>query len=422
MIRVRLTDRMIAAIEPAEEGKRMEVFDTRVDRLCVRVTETGAKSFVLYTQFPGRSGASRRKIGRADRMTIDSARRKARRWLDQIEQGIDPAAEDRRRRLAEARSASLTFEAVAEEFIRLAASRQRRGQEMAREVRKEFVSRWGDRPIADVTVHDVVAVLDEAVGRGAPYQAHNLLGHVRRIFNWAIGRGVYGLDRSPCDRIKPRDAVGPRLHRTRVLSALELRAMWKGAEAMGYPYGSLIKLLTLTGLRKNEVARARWGELDLAAKLWTIPAERMKGKVAHAVPLTADIISALDSLPRFEAGDFLFAALRQVRPGVRPINDFHLAKTRLDALMKKELGEFPPFTLHDIRRTMRTGLSSLPVPGGDVVRELVIAHAQKGLHRVYDQHDYLEEKRRALEMWGAKLRSIVEPASDNVVELAMERG
>src|SRR5262249_43447887 len=90
------------------------------------------------------------------------------------------------------------------------------------------------------------------------------------------------------------------------------------------------------------------------------------------------------------------------------------AKARLDELMRVELPDFEPFVIHDIRRTMRTHLSALPIP--DMVRELVIAHAQPGLHKVYDQHSYLKEKRRALDLWAARLSSIVTP-QPNVVPL-----
>jgi hypothetical protein len=65
----------------------------------------------------------------------------------------------------------------------------------------------------------------------------------------------------------------------------------------------------------------------------------------------------------------------------------------------------PAFVVHDIRRSMRTNLSALPIP--DIVRELVIAHARPGMHKVYDQFAYLEEKRDALDLWEARLRSIV---------------
>jgi hypothetical protein len=128
------------------------------------------------------------------------------------------------------------------------------------------------------------------------------------------------------------------------------------------------------------------------------------------------VIAILDTLPRFKKGDHLFSTTY----GAKPVNGFSKAKARLDAAMAAELGgPVDPFVIHDIRRTMRTGLSALPIP--DNVRELVIAHARPGMHKVYDQFAYLDEKRRALELWTARLRSIVDPPPDNVVALEVRR-
>lgn len=91
------------------------------------------------------------------------------------------------------------------------------------------MARFGARPIDSITAHDIVAVIDAAVKRGAPSRAHNLLAHVRRLFNWAIARGVYGIDRSPCDRMTPSKVIGPKELRTRILTDEELRALWKAA-------------------------------------------------------------------------------------------------------------------------------------------------------------------------------------------------
>jgi integrase len=175
---------------------------------------------------------------------------------------------------------------------------------------------------------------------------------------------------------------------------------------MGYPFGPMVRLLILTGLRRNEVAHARWSEFDLENAIWTIPAERMKSDAAHAVPLTSEMLAILQTLPR--RGDHLFVSGRR---SDRPISGFSAMKARLDELM----GEIDPWTLHDIRRTMRTHLSSLPIP--ELVRELVIAHTKPGLHKVYDQHAYLDEKRDALEQWAKRLRGIIDPPTGNVVAL-----
>src|SRR5262249_49692952 len=147
----------------------------------------------------------------------------------------------------------------------------------------------------------------EIVDRGAVYQAHNLLGHVRALFNWAIARGIYGLDRSPCDRLRPSAVIGKKLARQRVLDDNELRVFWRVTHEIGYPYGQLFRMLALTGQRKSEVAEARWSEIDLERKLWTIPAQRMKAAAAHLVPLADDVIALLTVLPRFNKGDFLFS-------------------------------------------------------------------------------------------------------------------
>jgi integrase len=133
----------------------------------------------------------------------------------------------------------------------------------------------------------------------------------------------------------------------------------------------------------------------------------MKGDAAHECPLSAAAVALLKSLPRWP-GDFVFSTM----DGARPISGFSKMKARIDALMPG----VPAWRFHDLRRTMRTGFSALPVP--DLVAELAIAHRKPGLHRVYDQHSYRDEKRRAFELWAARLAGIVEPcAASNVVSI-----
>jgi len=168
----------------------------------------------------------------------------------------------------------------------------------------------------------------------------------------------------------------------------------------------------LTGARRSEVADARWSEIDLKKKLWSIPPERMKANAAHIVPLSDAAMAVLMSLPHLQRGDYLFSTTL----GVKPVNSFDKAKKRLDAAMMQLLDDFPDFVVHDLRRTVRTGLSAIPNVS-DLVRELVIGHTKPGLHKVYDQYAYLDEKRFALDSWAARLRGIVSPKADNVVEL-----
>ena len=179
----------------------------------------------------------------------------------------------------------------------------------------------------------------------------------------------------------------------------------------------------LTGQRRDEVAGARWREFDLKRKLWTVPPERFKSESTHLVPLTDDVIAILETLPRFNKGDHLFSTTM----GEKPVSGFSKAKTNLDRRMLRTLkamarertrATLAPFVLHDLRRTVRTRLSSLQVP--DTVAEMVIGHGRKGIQRVYDQHQYAEEMRDALALWARRLRDIVTPPPVNVVQVAQD--
>jgi hypothetical protein len=210
MGRRNITDRTLKALRAASSGKHYDVMDSVVPGFGVRVSDTGRRTFILVKRFPGSRNPTRLALGEFGAISLEKARKRARDWLELIRQGRHPKDEEERQRVAEERKRANSFRAVAEDFISLAAIKQRKGAEVRRDIEREFIARWDGRPITDITAHDVIAVLDEVVARGAPYQAHNLLGHIRRLFNWAIARGVYGLDRSPCDRMKPRDVIGPK--------------------------------------------------------------------------------------------------------------------------------------------------------------------------------------------------------------------
>jgi len=191
---------------------------------------------------------------------------------------------------------------------------------------------------------------------------------------------------------------------------------------MQYPIGPLLRMLLMTGQRKSEVAEAQWREFDLDKKLWTVPSERFKSGSTHTVPLSDDMMALLKTLPKWK-GDFLFSSTG----GKTPVNGSSKAKERLDTrmlltlkAMARKRGDDPrsvlleSFVIHDLRRTVRTRLSSLRI--ADAVSEAVLGHAKKGLLRVYNQHRYLDEMREALGAWATLLRGIVETVS-NVVPL-----
>jgi len=405
----RLTDRKLIALKAG--STRYEVMDTDVPGFGVRVSERGQRTFILIARFAGSPNPTRRALGEYPAISLEKARTRARAWRDLIDQGIDPKAHEASQRREEIRKQQTTFGAVAEDFIERHVSGQRRGKDTAREIRNVLIGQWGDRPIAGIARQDVVSLIDAIARRPAPYLAHVVLGHIRSLFNWAINRGAYGLETSPCDRLKPAALIGAKQPRQRTLNDAELRALWQASETIGYPFGPLYRLLLLTGARKSEVAGAQWSEFDLARKLWTVPPERFKSNATHMVPLPEQAVAVLKSLPHFTKGDHLFTTTF----GEKPIAGFSKGKARLDKLMKA-----PPWVIHDIRRTVRTRLASLRVP--DMVAEMVIGHGRKGIQRVYDQHTYETEMREALELWATRLRDIVTPPPNNVVRMKGQTG
>lgn len=422
MARVALTDKFIKAEGRVPAVGRVDYFDSIVPGLALRVTKKGHRTFVLVARFPARpKNPTRRVLGEYGAITLDAARERARRWLELIGKGIDPKIDEARRKAEERRKAVNNFEAVAREYLARHQTLAKHG-EAKRILEAEFIKPWGQRPAGDILPEEVADAIRAIVERGAPYQAHNALGHLRRVYNWAIGTHEFGLTASPVTALKPKDLIGARQARTHILGDAELRAIWSAcagghatpkegrgrvrapvnAADMGYPYGPLICLLILTGQRENEVAGMRWDELDLAQKLWTIPAARMKSGRTHEVPLAPEALALLKALPRFK-GPHVFTTT----DGKKAVNGFSKAKARLDRLSNVQ-----GWVIHDLRRTARTHFSALPVP--DMIRELVIAHAQPQLHQVYDQHSYRDEKRECLRLWELRLWGIVEPGEGTV--------
>jgi integrase len=422
-----LNDRIIKALKPAKPGKRVDVWDALVPGLGVRVTDTGVKTFTLVTRYPGHKNPARRALGGYGEITLEQARAKAREWLSLIQRGVDPQVEIERQRLAEQRKRAGTFASVAQDFITEKLSKERQGDDAERTLRR-FIEAWGDRPITEIAPLDVLAVI-RPIKSTAPYMAHSMLTTIKRFFSWVIDQHVYGLETSPCDRLRPKNIIGERKPRQRVLSEDEIFALWRAASRTPYPYGPMLRMLLLTGQRHSDVAKAPWSEINFERREWIIAAGRFKSDVQHLVPLSDAMVTLLAELPRFKSSDYLFTywgrrAGRGVIGGIKDDLDARMERT-LKAMARRR-GEDPsrvklaPFVIHDIRRTMRTRLTQLKVP--TEVAEAVIGHGKRGLERHYNLYEYADEKRDALDRWAARVRSIVEPAPANVVPLAVQSG
>jgi integrase len=392
-----LTVRAVESVRPS--AQRREIPDGVIPGLYLVVQPSGFKSFALRYRVNGRS--AKHTIGAAGVLELAAARAAARTALATIAEGGNPAAAKRAAR----DNAPETFEVVATRFIERYAKLHNKSWRQSERILLREAARWRHRPITSITRADVVALIDGIVDRGAPSMANRTLTVLRRLFGWCVERGT--LEASPCERVKD---PAPETRRDRVHSDDELRAIWRAATNVAYPFGPAIKLLVLTGQRREEVAGMRWSELSSDLALWTLPASRTKNKIKHEIPLPPPAREILAGLPRIS--ELVFTTT-----GTTPVSGFAPVKRRLDAAISPPL---PAWVLHDLRRSLASGMARLGVRL-EVV-EKILNHTGgsfAGVAGVYQRHDYAAEKRSALELWARHILSLSRRSKrGNVVNLA----
>jgi integrase len=365
---------------------RLEVWDERVPGFGVRVSKPGTKTFVLTYRHRGRS--RRLTLGRYPALSLAAARDKAIDALRQIATGRDPILE------AETKDdTAYQFDVVVDDFVAkhcIPHNKASTAKETERSLKKHFVAVWGKRDIRDITTTHVTDVLDELIEAGTPSQANHALAHIKTLFRWCIDRDMLAI--SPVDRVRK---PAKKTSRARVLNEAELTKVWHAFEAEGYPFGFMGKLLVLTGQRRGEVTEMRWSQIDADRKTWTIPAELTKNSREHVLPLSEAALAVLKSVPRLSK-ERVFPARNN---DANAISGFTRAKDRFD-----RLSGVTDWTIHDIRRTVATGLAQLTV--APHVIERVLNHVSgtfAGVAGVYNRFQYQDEMRAALELWAQHL-------------------
>jgi integrase len=387
MPRIRLTK---SAIDGLTSSKSDVVYwDAGYPGFGVKVTPKGRKVFIVLYRTGG-AGSRLRKytIGPYGRVTLHQARVAAQKVFAAKLEGRDPAAE---KRAAKRRVVADRIEDLLESFIAQRLSQNRSGSEIARLLRREVGQTWGGRSVHEFSKRDVVELITAIEQRGAPVAANKLLKTVKTFLRWCVGRAI--LDQSPAEGVPlPTKEVA----RDRVLDDDELARVILAARQMGGPYGGLVELLALTGQRREEVAGLQWEELDLARRLWALPRSRTKNAKAHLVHLCEQSMAVLT---RAEGpGPYVFSLL-----GTKPFQEFSRAKRRLD-----ELSGVTGWRLHDLRRTCVSGMARLGI--APHIADKILNHQAgtiSGVAAVYQRHDFLAERRTAVEKWGAHIGGVL---------------
>ena len=391
----KLTSKAVETIKPI--ATRQEIPDNLLPGLYLIVQPSGARSWAVRYRHNGRP--RKHTLGPYPAIDLKSARTLGTKALRAAAEGHDPTGARQEQR-------ANSVEQVVTQFLIKHGQRRYRPRTFAeaqRLLKQNVVAHWGRQSIASITRKQLRDMLDQLVANDTPMLANRVHGITRKLFGWAVEQEI--IEVSPFAGLKP---PAEEKSRDRILTDQELRAVWQAVGQMGV-YGSFVRLLALTGQRRGEIAGLVWSEVDLDKRLISLPRERVKNNRAHEIPLSPQVVDLIEALPR-KSERYVFS-LR----GGGPIGGFAKLKARLDMACGVR-----DWVLHDLRRTAASGLARLGV--GLPVIEKVLNHVGgsfAGVVGIYQRHDFAGEKRRALELWGAHVESIVsgKPAKAKVLRL-----
>ena len=391
-----LTDSVVSKLSPQRgQTEWREVSDGGCRGLYLWISPRSEKVWGLRVVVNGKR--RRHTIGAYPKVSLAEARRRALEYRAAIRDGESPESVD-----ARLLAMRMTVSQAHAEYLRVVgpALRERTIYTKTHLFQAHIEPLLGGRMLRTIRRADVVGLVSAVSGKGFGVQATRAFTEMMAFLRWCEEREY--VDGIPAIRKKEmrKHGAAKETPRQRVLSDEEVAELWQKSGNLGSGTRDLVRLLLLTGQRRDEVRLMSWEEIDMRKALWVIPKERYKTRVDHAVPLSPQVMAILKPLWSKGARGYVLTG----RKDGAPFSGQASALRRLQVSM----GDYSPFTLHDLRRTVRTGLSKLGVDSETAER--VIGHLPEGMQRVYDMHDRLPERRRALQCWAQFVSSL------NVVE------
>jgi len=347
-----------------------------------------------------RVGRRTRRVTIKGTLTLTQAKDAARKLLAQVALGRDPQGEKEAARQATARA----FRTVVADYLE---AKQPELRPNSFRISKLYLAGQYFRalhpmPIAAVTRTDVAAAVRAVTRNHGTATAAAARRALSAFFAWAIADGLLGDAANPVDGSHRPPDPAPRDH---VLTTAELAAIW--CARAGDEYGRVVKLLMLTGCRRQEIGGLRWSELDLDAGVWRLPKERSKNNRELVVALPSAALAIITSTPRRD-GDYVFG-------DGKGFTSFTRGRELLD---RKLASTVRPWRLHDIRRCVATGMADIGIEPH--VIEACLNHYsghRRGVAGIYNRSSYERAAAAAFARWADHVTALVEGRDNKVVPL-----
>lgn len=394
----------------ANIGKPRDKVEEKSDRdsLSVRVSAKGKITFQIRFRFEGK--AARIDLGSYPLISLKEAREKALEVRSLIEKGVDPRVEKKIEKVNQS-NAGVSFKDVLDEWNEKYLFKSKKSsKEIYRSFEIHVFKDFGNLPANRITVRNWLNLL-EPLAEEKPTIAERILSNAKQMYNWAIKREICTVN--PLANV---DAKGD-LHieyipKDRTLNDVEIGLIWKALmrSRMFIRNRIFVQLCLLYGCRSGELRIAEKGHIDKDAMTWTIPPENHKNGAKTRKPIIRPLIP--ETLQLFElvatlndSEYFFVSSVNKDQPLSRG-SLISLPYDLTEYLYREENIKIDHWSLHDLRRTFRTNMSTITEPH---IAEIMLGHVLPIIWRTYDQHDYLEEQREALTKWAERLRQIVMP-------------
>ncbi len=402
---MKLTDAQVRKLTLAPDQPDGKIFfDGDLPRFGVRVYRSGRK--LWFCQYRYGDKTRRHVIGLTTEKTADQARERAKDIFAHLRLGKDPEAE---RQQAHEKAKDL-FEVHAKEYLTEKRIPIKQGKKPMRprsyvEIERHLLTHcapFAGKPIASITQADVAALYKKIATKNGPGAAARTWSTLRAFLHWAMRQGL--VDRNVAALY---DGAGVNEPRDRALTDAEIAIVWNACKE-GDQFGNIVKLLILTGARRDEVGHMRLNEIDLDKKNWLLPGERSKNRREHLFPLSDAAVDILSKA--LEARETCIFGYGKERG----FSGWGKAKAKLEKRIAEGGHQIEPFVLHDLRRSFASGLQRLKIEPH--VIEACLNHTAPKLQRTYQVHDHEPEKRAALARWAAHVDAVISgKTTDNVI-------